>query len=195
MPALLTRYWRLSRAPRYSLLFALPLLVGYQLLVAFASSGPHASLRNGADVMLQSVFVAIAGRWGPIAFLGCVIGAGLWLVMRDMRAQGRHLSKAVFLGMAGEAVALALAFGLVVGALTTRMVGAPARIGASSIVSLGWPSRLMLSLGAGIYEELLFRVVLVTGLAAGARAVLGWGPVAASVFGVTVGALAFSAVH
>jgi hypothetical protein len=94
-----------------------------------------------------------------------------------------------------EAVALAWVFGLIVGALTSNVVGAPAIIGASPIASLGWPSRLMLSLGAGIYEELLFRVILVTALAAGARALLGWTAEAAGAFGVIVGALAFSAVH
>jgi len=36
----------------------------------------------------------------------------------------------------------------------------------------------MVSLGAGIYEELLFRVLLVTGLAAAARTLLGWTPFA-----------------
>lgn len=195
MPTLLTGYWRLSRAPRYSLLFALPLLLGYQLLAAFASSGAHRSLRNGADVMLQTLFIAIAGRWGPIVFLCCVMGIGLWLVVRDIRAHGRRLSAAIFLGMAAEAVALALVFGLVVGALTSRVVGSSLLIPASPIAALGWPSRLMLSLGAGIYEELLFRVVLVTALATGARALLRWGPETAGAFGVVTGALAFSAVH
>jgi hypothetical protein len=188
-------YWRLSRAPRYSLLFAGPLLVGYQVLAAFAPGEAHHSLRNGADVMLQTLFIWIAGPWGPIAFLCTVTGLGLWLVVRDMHAHGRRLSAAIFLAMTSEAVALALLFGLVVGGLTSRVVAAPAVIAPSPIAALGWPSRLMLSLGAGIYEELLFRVILVTALARGARALLGWNSLAAGVFGVTLGALAFSAVH
>jgi len=188
-------YWRLSRAPRYSLVFALPLLVDYQLLAAFTSGGASHALRNGADVMLQTLFVAVAGRWGPIAFLCCVTAVGLWLVARDMRAHGRHLSAAIFLCMGAEAVGLALLFGVVVGALTSRVVGPPMLIGAYPITALGWPSRLMLSLGAGLYEELLFRVILVTALAGGARALLGWTEEGAATFGVLAGALAFSAVH
>ena len=42
-------YWRLTREPRYSLLFALPLLVCYQVLAALQPVGPHGSLRSGAD--------------------------------------------------------------------------------------------------------------------------------------------------
>ena len=53
----------------------------------------------------------------------------------------------------------------------------------------------MISLGAGIYEELLFRVILVSGLAWIARRLLGWSATASGVFAVVVGALIFSAFH
>src|SRR2546422_8683326 len=82
-------YWQASRAPRYSLLFALPLLVFYQVLAALqsqgAGSGPEAGLRNGADVILQSLFIAVAGAWGPVLFMACLIAVGLWLVGRDLQ--------------------------------------------------------------------------------------------------------------
>src|SRR5262249_26771922 len=54
---------------------------------------------------------------------------------------------------------------------------------------------LMLSLGAGIYEELLFRVVLVGLLAWGGAKLLGWRPLVAGSFATIVGALIFSAFH
>jgi membrane protease YdiL (CAAX protease family) len=53
----------------------------------------------------------------------------------------------------------------------------------------------MISLGAGLYEELLFRVILVSGLAWLGGRVFGWSPVAASLFAVVLGALVFSAFH
>jgi hypothetical protein len=53
----------------------------------------------------------------------------------------------------------------------------------------------MISLGAGIYEELLFRVILVSGLAWLAAAGLGWTRIQANVFAVFLGALVFSAFH
>jgi len=53
----------------------------------------------------------------------------------------------------------------------------------------------MLSLGAGIYEELLFRVVLVGLLAWAAKKVLGWRPLVAGIVATVVGALIFSAFH
>src|SRR3989454_8943492 len=76
-------YWQLSRAPRYSLLFALPLLVFYQVLAVLLAHGER-SIRNGADVILQALFTTVAGAWGPPLFMVCLIGAGLWLRSRDM---------------------------------------------------------------------------------------------------------------
>ena len=187
-------YWQASRAPRYSLLFALPLLAFYQILAVLLSTGPR-SIRNGADVILQGLFVAVAGRWGPLLFMICLIGGGLWLVARDMRAHGSRLRSRVFLGMLGESLALALAFGIVVGGITSGVIGLLQTLALASPGDLTWWTRLMVSLGAGIYEELLFRVLLVTALAATARAVFGWTPVAAGVAATVLGAAIFSAFH
>ena len=52
-----------------------------------------------------------------------------------------------------------------------------------------------MSLGAGLYEELFFRVLLVTGLAAGARVVLGLGKRGSGILAAIVGAFIFSAFH
>src|SRR2546429_9161210 len=77
-PTLTTRtsYWQVSRAPRYSLLLALPLLVFYQVLALLLAHGER-SIRNGADVILQALFTAAAGAWGPLLFMDCLIGGGL----------------------------------------------------------------------------------------------------------------------
>jgi hypothetical protein len=187
-------YWQASRAPRYSLLFALPLLAFYQILAVLLSTGPR-SIRNGADVILQGLFVAVAGRWGPLLFMICLIGGGLWLVARDMRAHGSRLRGRVFFGMLGESLALALAFGIVVGGITSGVIGLLQTLALPPAGDFTWWTRLMVSLGAGIYEELLFRVLLVTALAAAARALFGWTPVAAGVGATVLGAAIFSAFH
>src|SRR5947208_11900364 len=161
-------YWQLSRAPRYSLLFALPLLVFYEVLAVFLAHGER-SVRNGADVILQSLFTAVAGTWGPPLFMLCLIGGGLWLVARDMRAHGSRLKRWVFLGMLAESLLLALAFGIVVGGVTSGVLGLLQTLALPPAAGLDWWTRLMVSLGAGIYEERLFRLLLVTALAAAAR--------------------------
>src|ERR687886_834068 len=52
-------YWQSSRAPRYSLVFALPLLVLYETLAALLSRAPEGGVRNGADVVLATALGAL----------------------------------------------------------------------------------------------------------------------------------------
>ena len=186
-------YWQASRAPRYSLSFALPLLLFYQVLAVLLAHGTR-SVRNGADVILQSLFVAVAGSWGPLVFMACLIAVGLWLVARDLRKSAR-LRASVFCGMLGEALLLALLFGFLVGGVTSGVLGGLQILARPTGGDLDRWTRLMLSLGAGIYEELLFRVLLVGALAAAARALLGWRPVTAGVAATLLGAAIFSAFH
>ena len=190
-------YWQASRAPRYSLLFALPLLIFYQVLAALAPPGPGGmGVRNGADVILESVFVWLAGAWGPRLFMLCLIGAGAWLIARDVRAN-RNLSPVVLGGMLLESVCLSLVFGVVVGGLTAALLGAPPpplMLDFTAQRLSRW-TMLMLSLGAGIYEELLFRVLLVGLIAWGAKKLLGWRPLVAGIAATVLGALIFSAFH
>jgi len=195
---LISDYWRLARAPRYSLTFALPLLVAYEVL-AFSLSGEEvAGVRNGADVLLKSLFLALGGRSGLIVFGALLVGGGAWIVWKDYR-RSRSLDPRVFGLMAAESVVYALAFGMVTGGLTGLLLPGLATVAADlrfgSVATWSLPTQLMISLGAGIYEELLFRVMLVSALAWLARNGFGWSNRASGVFAVVAGALIFSAFH
>jgi hypothetical protein len=183
-------YWRAARAPRYSLTFAFPLLLGYEVLAFALSHDALRGVRNGADVLLKSAFVLLGGRYGLIVFGALLVGSGTVLVVRDRRRAG-PLRWRVFLFMALESLVYALVFGVVVGTLTGILLGRLA-LGPSSA---GRAAELMISLGAGIYEELLFRVLLVGGLAWAARRLFGWSPTASGILATIIGALIFSAFH
>jgi hypothetical protein len=197
---IVSRYWRDSRAPRYSLIFALPLLLAYEALALTLSHGELSGVRNGADVLLKSVFLVFGGRYGLAVFGIFLVGGGAALVWRDYR-RSRQMRGSYFAGMAAESVVYALLFGAVVSTLTALLL--PGVLLAREVASLGamqWgglslPTQLLISLGAGIYEELLFRVVLVTGLVVVARVGFGWGTVRSNIFAVTLGALIFSVFH
>src|SRR2546421_1955277 len=90
-------YWQVSRAPRYSLSFALPLLLFYQVLAVLLAHGTR-SVRNGADVILQSLFMAVGGSWGPLGFMVCLIGVGAGLGVRGLR-KGFRLRVRGFFGI------------------------------------------------------------------------------------------------
>jgi hypothetical protein len=194
MPPTAPSYWRDTRAPRYSLLLALPLLLGYEGLAFLLSGDAMTGVRNGADVLLKSAFLWLGGRDGLVVFGVVLVGVAGMLVWRDLR-QGGTLRSRYFLGMAAESVVYALLFGLVTSTLTGLILGAATPLSAGPMAELGLPTQLMISLGAGLYEELLFRVLLVTLLARLARVGFGWPTGASGVFAVALGALIFSAFH
>ena len=200
MPTSISNYWRIARAPRYSLTFALPLLVAYEVLAFSLSHDEVTGVRNGADVLLKSLFLALGGRDGLVVFGALLVGGGAWVVWQDYRRWG-SLDPRVFGLMAAESVVYALVFGMVTSTLTRLLLPGLATIGGAAGLTVGsvgtWslPTQLMISLGAGIYEELLFRVILVSGLSWMARKALGWRTTTAGVFAVAAGALIFSAFH
>lgn len=187
-------YWEDSRSHRYSLLFALPLLLLYELLTFVAPVRLQGGVvRNGADVILTGLFTALFGFRGPMVFMALVIGVALVLVWRDRRSGPLRLS--YFGRMLVESAVLAVIFGIVVGVATVQLLG-PLRALAAGADGIGGSAleRLTLSLGAGLYEELLFRVLLVALLANGLR-LLGFARTSAAIGAVVVGALLFSAFH
>lgn len=185
-------YWSQSRSHRYSLLFALPLLLVYELLEAVSPVRMQGGVvRNGADVVLTDLFMYLLGPRGPLVFMAMVIGVSLWLIRRD-RSAGQ-VRASVFIAMLGEAVMLALVFGLVVGTATVRLLG-PLRAMAAGGIGGTSLERLTLSLGAGLYEELLFRVVIVA-LLSNAFRLTGIGRLPAGVAATVIGAMLFSAFH
>lgn len=188
-------YFAISRSHRYSILFALPLLLGYEALAAMLARPGHGELRNGADAILRGAFTAVAGVHGPLIFMAAIILLGVGLVVRDLRASRDRIRPIVFLGMIGEAAGLAAIFGFIIGMTTAKLLGSLHALSIGPLEQTSWSTRLMLSLGAGLYEELFFRVLLVTGIAAGARVVLGLGRRASGIIAAVVGAFIFSAFH
>jgi membrane protease YdiL (CAAX protease family) len=185
-------YWSATRAPRYSLLFALPLLLAYEGLARLLAGDE--GIRNGADVLLKSLFLLLGGRHGLTIFAVLLLGTGMVLVGRDWRKSGPPRG-GYFLGMLGESLVYATLFGTVTATLTGLLLHGPALLAIGQPYALGLPSQIMVSLGAGIYEELLFRVVLVSALARLATAGFGWRPGPAGGFATLVGAFIFSAFH
>jgi hypothetical protein len=188
-------YWRASRVPRYSLLFALPLLLAYEGLAAALPVRETGGVRNGADVLLKSLFVLVAGSRGPLIFGVLLLALGGWIVWRDIAAHGPVRRRWIFGAMLGESVLLALVFGVVVGTITAQLLGVFGALTMAQVAQPDWLTRLMVSLGAGLYEELLFRVILVSALDWGGRRLLGWNPWAAGAGATLLGAAIFSAFH
>ncbi|MBA4158975.1 MAG: CPBP family intramembrane metalloprotease [Gemmatimonadetes bacterium] len=190
------RYFHLSRTHTYSLLFAVPLLVLYEAGAAYLAQAGGPALRNGADVMLRTLLAA-GGVQGTLAFTGVLLGAALLVVVLERRRRRVPLRAGVFGAMMLESVVYALLLGVVVGTATQWVLeGMRLRlaVGSAGVGELPLLHAVVLSLGAGIYEELVFRVLLVGGLA-GAFLASGLPRTRAGGFAALLAALAFSAFH
>ncbi|HXV85955.1 MAG TPA: CPBP family glutamic-type intramembrane protease [Gemmatimonadales bacterium] len=190
-------YLLASRAPRYSLTFALPLLLLYEGLAAVLPGTALTGVRNGADVLLKTLFVVFGGRAGLATFGVLLFAAGAALVWRDRRRHPGPLRLNVLALMTVESLVYAAVFGTLAATLTSLLLaGVP--LAALSLQapapSLGLGAQLVVSLGAGLYEELLFRVLLVSGIAAAAIR-LGWRRPGALALAIGLSALIFSGFH
>jgi len=148
-------YWAESRRPWASLVFIAPLLLIYEggLLVL----GPHA-VRNGADAWLRSFLEGLGfGEY----FLLPVLTVIILLAWHHTTRQPWRLRPGLFWGMAGECVLLA--FCLLLAFHVQR--GLSQATGLTVALNIGQQvGKVVGYLGAGIYEELLFRLMLLTGL-------------------------------
>jgi membrane protease YdiL (CAAX protease family) len=190
------RYMETSRSVSYSLLFAVPLLVIYEIGAAWLARGGGSGLRNGADVMLRTLLAA-GGIHGTVAFTAVLLAVAVFLIVLERRRRRVAIRTRVFAGMMAESVVYALLLGVVVGTATQALLGGFSVLLATAdgpVAQLPLGEAIVLSMGAGIYEELVFRVLLVGGIA-GAFVASGLDRRRAGVFAALLAALLFSAFH
>lgn len=193
----LREYLAASRQARYSVTFALPLLLSYEGLTALLPASTLGDVRNGADVMLKTVFETLGGRNGVTAFGVLLLVGGAWAVWQDRRKHPGPMRAGVLAGMLLESLVYAALFGFVVAALTAAVLGGGAGLAATQgqpREALPIAAQLVVSLGAGIYEELVFRVLLVSGLV-GLATLLGWPRPVGLAIAIVGSAVIFSAFH
>ena len=196
MPRMTVReYLARSRAPRYSLVFALPLLLLYEGFSAALTGSGTDGVRNGADVLLKTLFLSLGGREGLYLFGAALLGGGAWLVWRDRRAAREPWEARILGWMLLESAAYATVFGVVVGWLTALVLRGPRGLSVGGAAALTLPTQLVISLGAGLYEELVFRVLLVGALVRLFALLLPGARRVATALAVAAGALVFSAFH
>lgn len=183
-------YFKDSRELSTSVILVFPLFVIYQLGL-LATGG----VRNGVDFVTDAL-MALAGHnfWNyfliNLVFLVIFGGAVLWMRKKggfDPRLWPKVLAESgIYAFFFGGAV-----FGIM------RLLGLDMLLasGAGEVAALGPFDSLIMSVGAGLYEEIVFRLLLMGGLFwVGARALKlpVW---VAAVSAVLLSSLAFSGVH
>lgn len=151
-----TDYWSETRRPLASLIFIAPLLVAYEVgVVWLGGDGAAAAVRSGADAWMRGWIQLHATAPAPLLPAFVVAGLLGWQIV------GRYpwrLEADTLMGMFAES--LLFAFVLVVIGQTTDLAFRNLGISALSIGPTPTGARAVSFVGAGIYEEVLFRLCL-----------------------------------
>ncbi len=188
-------YLFLSRRPLHVLLFILPLVLIYEIgsVIYLTDSARSVIETIRAYSILTQFFEAFGavGRHLPAITLAVVLV--LWHIFEKDKLKVRPV---VLLGMTVESVLWTLPlFVLVFLFMTNRPLAAMAVDGAAADPSVSWQAALTLSAGAGVYEELLFRLVLISGIHFLLVDVLRTSSQVGFLVGAVVSAVAFALYH
>lgn len=151
-------YLEQTRGILYSYLISVPLLIAYEILI-WVSQPPHQTVRISVDILFKSIFQtfgvnAISATLIVAAFIGSII---LYVKRSDLP----HLSLKYFLSMILESAVYAVVVTIVIVGFLETILTMDVY---NSVERLNKIQLFALSLGAGLYEELFFRVILVGGL-------------------------------
>jgi hypothetical protein len=179
-------YFQLSRSPHYSLVFAIPLLVAYEGFALFLNHSDLYGIRNSADVFLK-LFLAYMGIHGFFGFgVAMIVALILFRVVGGAPRFG-SIRFGVLVWMLAESLVYSLVFGAIVGAVTRMLLG--------QSFPLSRAAQVLVSLGAGIYEEFVFRVLLLAALVFVLHRLLRLQQRVAYGVAAILGAVLFSAFH
>ena len=160
-------YWRRSQRPLEILGFLLPLVVAFEIaLVVFPEDSSVARLaaHNWVERIFQFLGDVLGGTAIGLAIPGLLMIIALlaWQVM-SRRPWRIHLPTLSIMAAESSVLAVPLfLLGVVLtGEITSQLVqvGAVGSIPTPVVASL--PERIFMSIGAGLYEELVFRWILI----------------------------------
>jgi hypothetical protein len=173
----------------YSFLVSLPLFLLYELLIIISQPSGDAIVRISVDVWIKTLFTYLGVNAVSFSLL-LVAVIGVFIIYKE-RERLKSLNFSYFPILIVEATVYAIVVAIISQSLVSFMLNMAA---SDPINSLSMAQKLALSLGAGLYEELFFRVILVTLFILLFTKILGkkWAGITAA---VVLSALLFSAIH
>ncbi len=155
----MTRYLKQTRTATYGFWAAMPLLIAYEWLIIIANNHASISVRVGADVWIKRMLGSLGVR-GHLILGALVATIGLIIFFRE-RKQNIELKGAYFIGILAESIVYAIVVTMVITTMINRLfIPAIAPMLAAGQGGITTMTHLALSIGAGLYEELLFRVLI-----------------------------------
>ena len=179
-------YWRSTRSPLYSFLFTIPLFLIYEIGIFLTSSDDMFVLRNGADALMRQILATfgIAGLYwvGAIFFIGFIIT----FILQRKFWEETQIHSDYFLLMMMESVAWSVLIYFFMSNVYLLLMNPTG----SMLVQ-----QVTLAVGAGIYEEFLFRVLLIAGISVILGFIFQWSDKSRNWAAMVIAAGIFSSFH
>lgn len=153
----LRKYFRNTNTLLYSYLVSLPLLLLYEVLIFVSQPDSSQVVRISVDVWIKSLFSNFGHDVLSITLIFVAL-LGIFILYRE-RSKLSTLKFSYFFLMLVEATIYAYLLALLISQTLDALLQI---VQAAPMESLTTLQQLALSLGAGLYEELFFRVILVS---------------------------------
>ncbi len=177
-------YYKHSRKLANSFIFILPLLVIYEIGIAL--HGSH--IKNSADVMVKTPFVFF-GRNGSLIF-NLMVTIAFFVAIIRLERKG-DLNFRIYILMFLESLVYAVFLGPVV----VRLVGYLLPYFLAAPLGSEQGIQLILSIGAGVYEEIVFRLFLLAALGFLLGSILRLNKAVVVILSIVIGSALFSGIH
>ena len=180
------KYWINTRTPLYSFLFTVPLFFIYEIGIFLTSSSDMVSMRNGADALMRQILSAFGMNgfyWmGVIFFLGFIL---VFIYQKqywyDMEVNSEFLPL-----MLAESMAWAMGLYFFMSNVYILLMNPNGSILIQQVT---------LAVGAGIYEEILFRVLLIAAIGGILGFIFQWSDMLKNWVAMIIAAGIFSSFH
>ena len=180
-------YWNVTKNIYYSLLFILPMLFLYEGMCWIQYFDKSVEIRNGADVLIRHLVMGIGDNSELIyGLILLIIFFGVMFYNRDAVKNGQFKFTFLLL-MIAESIFWCIGFVIVMSISENMLLSIMER----NII----PGQYYLAIGAGIWEELLFRVGAIGLLLNFLTKVLGYSEFNSVIISITFSALIFSIFH
>ncbi len=181
------RYTALSQRPSYILAFLLPMIVYYEIALYTADK----NIQIKAHDALVRFFERFDMPPTQGLFLGGVAIVTILAIKHIMSNDRWSIEPRVILGMVFESIILTLPL-IAIGSV---LAGVLAAMNPSVLTTLRLSERIAVSLGAGLYEEFIFRWLLITGVHTLVCNVLKQSNLAGITSGIIISSITFAMYH
>ena len=180
-------YWKQSKSPLYSLVFSLPLIIAYEVMIFTMNHSDIVGIRNGADALIRQFF-SLFGIYG-FYLVGFVILLVLFLIyyFQDRDYKISSINKQFLLMMFVESLFYAYLLTLVMDKLLFIQLMDTDHLSGKEIITM--------CIGAGVYEELVFRIIFLQGTVFFSQHILRFRKTISLVIGLIVSSFIFSWFH